>query len=144
MSSLRRLQLVLPALALAVLSVSCGGERRDPTAAADWRPERASMARHITSGHHFTIADSEEAHLRVENQEGMILATFREDVLDELDPDRALHSFGWQGNPELISRHEYLFFLEALHAYLVLYAPKWDGGENPARSGPEVAGNAVP
>jgi len=129
---------------LALLAVSCSSERRDPTAAADWRPERASVARHITSAHQFTIAPSEEAHLRVENQEGMILATFRDDVLEELDPDRALHSFGWKGNPELISRHEYLYFLEALHAYLVLYAPKWDGGENPARQGPEVAGKGSP
>jgi len=138
-----RLSLITTFGALAALAAlsSCSGERGDSAASSEWRPERASVARHITSAHRFVISPDEEAHLRVENRDGMIHASFRDDVLEELGPERALHSFGWKGNPELVSRHEYLFFLDALHAYLVMYAPKWDGGENPARQTTEVATN---
>ena len=55
--------------------------------------------------------------------------TFREDVFDELGGEKALFILGWEQNPQEVSRQEYLFFLEALHAYLVLNHPQWDGGE---------------
>lgn len=123
-------RLLLPVLAL--LLASCSGEKKaDPTAAADWRPEDASVARHITSVHHFVIDPSPEAHLRVDRDEetGKIVGEFREDVFETLGGEKALYILGWDANPQLASRHEYLFFLEALHAYLVLHHPQWDGGE---------------
>ena len=126
----------LPALSLAALFLAaCSGEKKaDPTAAADWRPEDASVARHITSVHHFVIADSPEAHLRVarESASGKIVGEFRKDVLEILGGEKALYILGWEGNPHTSSRHEYLFFLEALHAYLVMNHPEWDGGESSA------------
>ena len=111
-------------------TVSCSKKsKEDPTAGADWRPENASVARHITSVHGFVISPEEDSHLRVELNEKKITATFREDVIVELGGEKALFILGWEDNPQVISRHEYLFFLDALHAYLVLHAPKWSAGE---------------
>lgn len=104
-------------------------KKEDPTKAADWRPENASVARHITDVHGFTINANDGAHLKVEKIDRDIVATFRDDVLVELGGEKALFVFSWEQNPQAISRAEYLYFLEALHAYLVLNAPKWDGGE---------------
>lgn len=124
---------------MGVLS-ACTEKKDDPTAAVDWRPEEASVARHITSVHHFMINPSPEAHLRVDRDpvSGKIVGEFREDVLATLGGEKALYVMGWDGNPQLSSRHEYLFFLEALHAYLVLNHPEWDGGEgeSPAPAAP--------
>lgn len=110
---------------------ACTEKRGDPTAAADWRPENASVARHITSVHHFVINTSPQSHLRVDRdpESGKIVGEFRKDVLETLGGEKALYVMGWDTNPQLSSRHEYLFFLEALHAYLVLNHPEWDGGE---------------
>jgi len=119
-------------LILAGVFASCSGERKeDPTAAADWRPEDASVAKHISSVHHFMINPSPEAHLRVDRDpaSGKIIGEFRKDVFETLGGEKALYVMGWDTNPQLSSRHEYLFFLEALHAYLVLNHPEWDGGE---------------
>ncbi|MEM7601519.1 MAG: hypothetical protein AAF357_08905 [Verrucomicrobiota bacterium] len=104
-------------------------KKADPTAAADWMPENASVARHITDVHGFTINGNDGAHLKVEKIDRDIVGTFRDDVLEELGGEKALFVFSWEQNPQAISRAEYLYFLEALHAYLVLNAPKWDGGE---------------
>ncbi len=125
---------LLPLLA-ACLFVSCsGGKKEDPTAAADWHPKDASVAKHITSVHHFLIGPAPESHLRVDKDPdtGKIVGEFREDVLEILGGEKALFVLGWDGNPHHASRHEYLFFLEALHAYLVLNHPEWDGGEGKA------------
>lgn len=119
-------------LIFAGVLASCSGERKeDPTAAADWRPEEASVAKHITSLHHFVISSAPGSHLRVDRDEasGKIVGEFRKDVLEILGGGKALYVMGWDTNPQLSSRHEYLFFLEALHAYLVLNHPEWDGGE---------------
>ncbi len=105
--------------------------KEDPTQAADWKPQNASVAKHITSVHGFVIDAGENSHLQVSMEEQEVTAVFRDDVLNELGGEKALFAFGFDENPQIISRHEYLFFLEALHAYLVLNAPKWDGGENP-------------
>lgn len=122
----------LPLLLLAGFLASCSGEKKaDPTASADWRPEEASVAKHITSVHHFVISTAPESHLRVDRdpETGKIVGEFRKDVLETLGGEKALYVMGWDANPQLSSRHEYLFFLEALHAYLVLNHPEWDGGE---------------
>ena len=122
----------LLSLILAGVLASCSGERKvDPTAAADWRPEDASVAKHITSVHHFVISTSPESHLRVDREpaSGKIVGEFRKDVLETLGGEKALYVMGWDTNPQVSSRHEYLFFLEALHAYLVLNHPEWDGDE---------------
>ncbi len=74
-------------LAATALIVSCSSEKKeDPTAAADWRPDEASVARHITSVHHFVISSSPEAHLRVDRdaESGKIVGEFRQDVLETL------------------------------------------------------------
>ncbi|MCB1205475.1 MAG: hypothetical protein KDN18_14535 [Verrucomicrobiae bacterium] len=131
--------LVLSVLLLA----SCTGKKKaDPTASADWRPENASVARHITSVHHFVISPAPESHLRVELDPvtGKVRGEFRKDVLEILGGEKALYILGWDANPHQAARHEYLFFLEALHAYLVLNHPEWDGGEGetPAPSGASV------
>lgn len=126
--------LLLPLIAL--FAVSCSGKKKeDPTAAADWRPEDASVARHITSVHHFVISPEPTAHLQVtkEPESGKIIGKLRDDVLVTLGGEKALYILGWEGNPHTSSRHEYLFFLEALHAYLVLNHPEWDGGEGDAK-----------
>lgn len=123
---------LLPLALLSSLLFSCSGEKKeDPTAAADWRPEDASVAKHITSVHHFVISPAPESHLRVDRDPatGKIVGEFRKDVLEILGGEKALYVMGWDANPQLSSRHEYLFFLEALHAYLVLNHPEWDGGE---------------
>lgn len=123
---------LLPLALLSSLLLSCSGEKKeDPTAAADWRPEEASVAKHITSVHHFVISPAPESHLRVDRDPatGKIVGEFRKDVLEILGGEKALYVMGWDANPQLSSRHEYLFFLEALHAYLVLNHPEWDGGE---------------
>lgn len=119
------------ALSLLLLASCSGGKKADPTAASDWRPENASVARHITSVHHFVIGTVAESHLRVELDPatGKVMGEFRKDVLEILGGEKALYILGWDANPHLSSRHEYLFFLEALHAYLVLNHPEWDGGE---------------
>lgn len=121
----------LPLLTLcaAILSLCACSKKEDPTKAANWLPEDASVARHITDVHGFTINGEEGAHLRVEKVDRDIVATFRDDVLEELGGEKALFVFSWETNPQTITRAEYLYFLEALHAYLVLNAPKWDGGE---------------
>jgi len=116
----------------AALLASCSKKpTEDPTAATDWRPEEASVAKHITSVHGFVVGTSPQCHLRVDRDEasGQIVGEFRPDVLEELGGEKALFVMGWSSNPQLSSRHEYLFFLEALHAYLVLHHPQWDGGE---------------
>jgi len=130
-------RLALPCLILFLASCS-GGKKPDATAAADWRPEDASVAKHITSVHHFVIGSDSGAHLRVEKDPatGRIAGEFRKDVLETLGGDKALFVLGWDGNPHTSSRHEYLFFLEALHAYLVLNHPEWDGGEGEAKAPP--------
>lgn len=120
--------------------ISCGKKKDDPTAAADWRPESASVARHITTVHGFKISPVENSHLHVVKDDAGITCTFREDVLEELGNEKALYILGWKENPETLSRFEYLFFLDALHAYLVLNAPSWDGGENPAAGMPGLSG----
>lgn len=121
-------------LLLPLLLASCSGEKtpkEDPTAAADWKPENASVARHITSVHHFVISPDENAHLRVtlDPASGKIVGEFRKDVAETLGGEKALYVLGWDSNPYTSARHEYLFFLDALHAYLVLNHPEWDGGE---------------
>lgn len=116
-------------LIAASLTFGACTRKEDPTAAADWQPQDASVARHITDVHGFTINSNEGAHLKVEKSDRDIVATFRDDVLTELGGEKALYVFSWEQNPQAISRAEYLYFLEALHAYLVLNAPKWDGGE---------------
>lgn len=125
---------LLPALAVSLLVFCSGGKTGDPTAAADWHPKDASVARHITSVHGFTIGPAPESHLRVDKDPatGKIVGEFRKDVLETLGGEKALYILGWDGNPHDASRHEYLFFLEALHAYLVLNHPEWDGGEGAA------------
>lgn len=123
-----KIPLTLSLIAASLAFASCT-RKEDPTAAADWHPRDASVARHITDVHGFTINANEGAHLRVEKVDRDIVATFREDVLEELGGEKALFVFSWEQNPPEISRAEYLYFLEALHAYLVLNAPKWDGGE---------------
>lgn len=122
---------LIPLFAILVAGtlVSCSQKKEDPTAAADWLPEKASVARHITSVHGFVIENREDAHMRVEMSEKKVTCTFREDVFDELGGEKALFILGWEQNPQEVSRQEYLFFLEALHAYLVLNHPQWDGGE---------------
>jgi hypothetical protein len=127
MRSVSPLLFILP-----LLMASCSSERKsDPTKDANWRPEEASVAKHITSVHHFVISTSPEAHLRVDRdpETGKVVGEFRKDVLETLGGEKALFVVGWESNPQLSSRHEYLFFLEALHAYLVLNHPQWDGGE---------------
>jgi hypothetical protein len=123
---------LLCTLIFAGLLGACTEKKVDPTAAADWRPEEASVAKHITSVHHFMINPSPEAHLRVDRdpESGRIVGEFRKDVLEILGGEKALYVMGWDTNPQISSRHEYLFFLEALHAYLVLNHPEWDGGES--------------
>lgn len=120
--------LALPLLAITLLFGACT-EKEDPTNAVDWHPKDASVARHITSVHGFTITGDEGAHLKVSKVERTITCEFREDVLKELGGEKALFVFSWETNPQDISKPEYLYFLEALHAYLVINAPKWDGGE---------------
>ncbi len=126
---------------------SCSGEKApDPTESANWHPEEASVAKHITSVHHFVISTDPAAHLRVDKDPatGKIVGEFRKDVLETLGGEKALFVLGWDGNPHTSSRHEYLFFLEALHAYLVLNHPEWDGGEadpNPANETTETGRN---
>jgi hypothetical protein len=120
--------LTFPLIALALTLGACS-KKEDPTNAADWHPQDASVARHISDVHGFTITGEEGAHLKVEKIDRDIVATFREDVLRELGGEKALFVFSWETNPQTISKAEYLYFLEALHAYLVLNAPKWDGGE---------------
>lgn len=125
-------------LLFAGLLGACTEKKEDPTAAADWRPEDASVAKHITSVHHFVISTSPEAHLRVDRdaETGKIVGEFRKDVLETMGGEKALYVMGWDSNPQLSSRHEYLFFLEALHAYLVLNHPEWDGGEGKSADKP--------
>jgi hypothetical protein len=134
-------RLILPCLVLFLASCS-GGKKEDPTAAADWRPEDASVAKHISSVHHFMIGTEANAHLRVDKDPttGKIIGEFRKDVLETLGGEKALFVLGWDANPQTSSRHEYLFFLEALHAYLVLNHPEWDGGEGESKV--PVAGGA--
>ncbi len=129
--------LLLPCLVLFLASCS-GGKKEDPTAAADWRPADATVAKHITSVHHFVISSDSGAHLRVDKDAatGKIVGEFRKDVLDTLGGEKALFVLGWDANPQTSSRHEYLFFLEALHAYLVLNHPEWNGGEGEAKTPP--------
>ena len=133
----RLLLAFLPLVAL--LAASCSGDKKeDPTAAADWRPEEASVARHITAVHHFVISPEPTAHLQVTRDpaNGKIIGKFRDDVFEILGGEKALYILGWDGNPHSSSRHEYLFFLEALHAYLVLNHPEWDGGEGESKKTP--------
>lgn len=127
---MKRSPLTLLGLLSIFLLVSCGeGPKKDSTAGADWLPENASVAKHITDVHGFVISPAEESHLQVTRDEKKVVARFRDDVLKELGGDKALYILGWDENPITVSRHEYLYFLEALHAYLVLNAPQWDGGE---------------
>lgn len=118
-------------LAAAICLSSCGGKKpADPAEEADWQPGEASVARHIASVHGFTIGPAENAFLHVEkNEDGTVQAQFQDKVLEELGGQQALIVFGWAENPTTISKAEYLYFLDALHAYLVLKAPKWDGQE---------------
>lgn len=111
--------------------ISCGEKKQpDPEAEARWQPGDATVAKHITSVHGFTIGGAEDAFLHVEKTEtGKVNAHFRDEILKDLGGEQALTVFGWTANPMEISKAEYLYFLEALHAYLVLKAPKWDGGE---------------
>ncbi len=137
---------LLPLFALSLAACS-KGRKEDPTAAADWRPENASVARHISSVHHFTISPSPEAHLRVDldPETGQIVGELRPDVFETLGGEKALYILGWDNNPHRSSRHEYLFFLEALHAYLVLNHPEWDGGEGstaPPAAGVDILSDA--
>lgn len=129
MTRKRLLLLLLP-----LFSAACSGEKKkneDPTTAADWVHENASVARHITSVHHFVISPGENSHLRVtlDPASGKIVGEFRRDVVETLGGEKALYVLGWDSNPYTSTRHEYLFFLDALHAYLVLNHPEWDGGE---------------
>ena len=121
----------LPALTLftVILTLGACSRKEDPTDAVDWHPQDASVARHISDVHGFTIQESDNAHLKVTRNGREITAAFRPDVLEELGGEKALFVFSWETNPQTISKPEYLYFLEALHAYLVLNAPKWDGGE---------------
>ena len=123
MKSLICFILLVTSLAL----MSCGNQ--ETTSTEDWQPSNASVARHITSVHGFSIGEGEDSHLKVETIEGKIVAAFRDDVLQELGGEKVLFVLGWEQNPQMVSRAEYLYFLEALHAYLVLNSPKWDGGE---------------
>lgn len=111
------------------LFASCGKGPDGDDTKAEWLPENASVAKHITDVHGFVISPAEDSHLQVTKEEKKITARFRDDVLKELGGEKALYILGWDENPFTVSRHEYLYFLEALHAYLVLNAPKWDGGE---------------
>ena len=111
------------------LLVSCGGPEKEKVSDADWLPENASVAKHISDVHGFLIHPDEDSHLQVTKADKKITVRFRDDVLKELGGDKALYILGWDENPFTVSRHEYLYFLEALHAYLVLNAPQWDGGE---------------
>lgn len=114
------------------LLVSCNSPIEKEEYSSDWHPQDASVARHITTVHGFTISEAEDSHLKVDREEdGSVTAKFRDDVLAELGGERAMMILGWDNNPMTTPRDEYLYFLEALHAYLVLNAPKWDGGEGP-------------
>lgn len=126
---MKHLALLTLAALLPLALVSCGKNGEESAADSDWKPENASVARHITSVHGFEISPAENAHLNVVIAEGEITCTFREDVLETLGSEKALYILGATGNPNVFSRHDYLFFLDALHAYLVLNAPQWDGGE---------------
>ena len=120
---------ILLTLSLAAMLLTSCGNKQETVSKKDWHPRDASVARHITSVHGFRITGDEGSHLKVEKIEGKIVATFRDDVFEELGGEKLLFILGWEQNPQNISRAEYLYFLEALHAYLVLNAPKWDGGE---------------
>ncbi|MEM6278487.1 MAG: hypothetical protein AAF733_03340 [Verrucomicrobiota bacterium] len=135
--------LTLTLLAFALSFGACA-KKKNATASADWHPQNASVARHITDVHGFTISEEEGSHLKVEKIDRKIVATFREDVLEELGGEKALFVFAWEQNPQTISRPEYLYFLEALHAYLVLNAPKWDGGEGKSSKKAEEMTQAAP
>ncbi|MCG8600011.1 MAG: hypothetical protein MI807_07715 [Verrucomicrobiales bacterium] len=121
-----------------VLTLGACTGKKEKEVPEDWHPEQASVARHITSVHGFTISEKENSHLRVEKVDKKIVATFREDVLKDLGGEKALYVFAWEQNPQTVSRAEYLYFLEALHAYLVLNAPKWDGGEGASTEAPKA------
>lgn len=132
---------LFPLALLALLLGACSKAKKgDPTQAADWRPENASVARHITSVHHFRIAPDKGSHMQVERdaESGRVICKFRDDVLETLGGEKALFVLGWDDNPHESSRHEYLFFLEALHAFLVLNHPQWDGGEGESRTGSDL------
>ncbi|MDF1825781.1 MAG: hypothetical protein P1U68_14130 [Verrucomicrobiales bacterium] len=123
-----KFSITLPLIAMALTLGACA-KKEDPSDAADWHPQDASVARHISSVHGFMITGDEGAHLKVSKEERKITCEFREDVLKDLGGEKALFVFSWETNPQEISKAEYLYFLEALHAYLVINAPKWDGGE---------------
>lgn len=119
--------ILLPA---ALLLGACMDKTKTTETSSDWHPQNASVARHITTVHGFKISEEEGSHLRVTKTDGKVVATFREDALEILGGDKALFVFGMSENSESISKSDYLYFLEALHAYLVMNAPRWDGGEN--------------
>lgn len=121
--------LLILSLLVATLTLGACSKKEDPTNAVDWHPQDASVARHISDVHGFMINGEEGAHLKVSKVERNIVCEFRPDVLKELGGEKALFVFSWETNPQEISKPEYLYFLEALHAYLVINAPKWDGGE---------------
>ena len=57
----------LISLTLILLAFTLGacGKKKNPTAAADWHPQNASVARHITDVHGFKISEEEDSHLKV-------------------------------------------------------------------------------
>lgn len=68
-------------------------------------------------------------HVDMNPATGRIVGEFRKGVLETLGCEKALYVLSRDTNPRLRSRHEYLFFLDALHTYLVLNHPQWVGGE---------------
>jgi hypothetical protein len=93
----------------------------------EWLPETVSMARHIASVHSFPIGSGEDDYLRVEKVGNSIKAEFRADILEKLGGTKSLFALGWQSNPQLCSKSEYLFSLDALHALLAMNASEWRG-----------------
>lgn len=93
----------------------------------NWKPEEVTMAKHISGVHAFSIGPEPGSHLRVTRQENEIIAEFRPDVLEKLGSQKALFILGWESNPQTCTRSDYLFFLEGLHAMLVMSAAEWRG-----------------
>lgn len=112
---------------------SCGkrtaeADGADDTLSASWVPEGVTMAKHISSVHDFVIGSQEDAFLKVsKTDDGKINAALRPDILEKLGGEKVMFVIGWESNPSVMSRSDYLFFLEALHGYLAFSAPEWRG-----------------
>lgn len=94
-----------------------------------WSPSNAFMAQHIERVHHVVFDEGfgADVDITVRYEEGQVWVLFNEDILKETN-NEITEYLNFEGREQYMSQEDYIFFLNKLHAYLLMKEGKTSDG----------------